>query len=275
MDDEHIAEQTKTRSIGLGWRAAVGAAAIVIVGIFVYPFIQDVLNKPDKPETIIAPETKAVVAAPLATAQADPDSVEARFQLGKAYYEAGQWELAAGAYQKAIELDPAYQAAYVNLFELGNAYYEAGQWQLAADVYHKVIDLDPTYQAAYANLGATYYQQQRFELAITQYEKALELKPADGESAYNLGAIYLQQALSQAGEPDPALLKRAIDQIQKSLEISPELAEPHFSLGVAYMTLNQRTEAIQAFETFLALEATPNSRASQAARQHLQSLQGQ
>jgi tetratricopeptide (TPR) repeat protein len=275
MDDENTVEQTETRGIGLGWRVAVGVVAIVLVGVLGYPFIQDFLNKAADTKAIIAPEVKAVVAAPLATAQADPDSVAAHFELGKAYYEAGQWELAASAYQKVIELDPAYQAAYTNLFELGNAYYEAGQWELAAGVYQKVIELDPAYQAAYANLGATYYQQQRFDLAITQYEKALELKPEDGESAYNLGAIYLQQALSQGEQPDPASLKQAIDQIQKALQISPKLAEPHFSLGVAYMTLNRRTEAIQAFETFLSLDTAPNSRARQAAQQHLQTLQGQ
>ncbi len=237
IDDEINAEPEERKGFGLGWRIVVGIIAIVIIGVLAYPLIRQP-DSNNKVEPAVPAEVQATVSGPEATAQANPESAESQFELGNAYYQARQWDQAITAYQK-------------------------------------VIELDPNFQAAFANLGATYYQQSRFDLAASQYEKALELDSDDGESAYNLGAIYLQQALSQTEKPDLDLLNRAIDQIQKALEISPGLAEPHFSLGVAYMASNQKPEAVQSFETFLSLDTSQNSQARQDAERYLQLLSGQ
>jgi superkiller protein 3 len=158
-------------------------------------------------------------------------------------------------------------------FKLGNTLYETGRLDEAIVAYQKAIELDPTYQAAYANLGVAYYQQQQFDLAAAQYEKALELKPDDGEVTYNLGVLYLQQALSEG--TGSSLLNKAITQLQQAKDMSPHLAEPHFSLGVAYMASGQNQEAIQAFETYLSLASNQDARAKQEAEQYLQRLRGQ
>jgi tetratricopeptide (TPR) repeat protein len=159
-------------------------------------------------------------------------------------------------------------------FDLGNAYVKAGQWQPALVAYQKVIELDPTFQGAYANMGVVYYQLGQLDLAAAQYQKALELNPNDGDVAYNLGALYLQQALS-GGSPQPDLLNQAITQLKHATELKPDLAEPFFALGVAYKTLNQKAEAIESFETFLARYSGQDSRASQEAEQYLQLLRQQ
>jgi len=235
-DDTHEPENSK--SLGLGWRIVIGVIAIVVVGILAYPFIRERINEDSQVLPTDPPQEQAAIAEPKATAQANPDSAEAQF-------------------------------------ELGNAYYQEGQWPLAVDAYQKALELNPNFQAAYANLGATYYQQVQFDLAASQYEKALELNTEDGESAYNLGAIYLQQALSQGEQPDLELLNNAIFQIEKALQITPELVEPHFSLGVAYMASNKRAEAIGELETFLSLDTSPESRARQDAERYLEVLRGQ
>ena len=237
VEEETVTPPEESSGLGLVWRIVVGIVAVVVIGVVAYPFIQEQWGTQSNVSTTVPPEVQSAVAGPLATAQADPSSAEAQF-------------------------------------ELGNAYYQAGQWNLAVETYQKVIGTDPDFQAAYANLGATYYQLLQFKLAASQYEKALELNPKDGESAYNLGAIYLQQALSQ-GQPDVDLLNKAISQIETALEISPDLAEPHFTLGVAYMTLNQKEDAIQAFETYLSLDEDPNSQARQNAQSYLNTLRGQ
>lgn len=237
LDDADVGD-AQTKSLGWGWRVVIGIGAVVIVGFLAYPLIQEQqIDKGDSKATV-PPEVQAVVAGPEATAEANPDSAESQFELGNSYYEAGQWEPAIAAYKKAIAIDP-------------------------------------NYQAAYANLGVTYYQLQQFDLAASQYEKALELNPEDGEVAYNLGALYLQQALSQGEQPNPDLLNQAVAQLQQAMQISPELAEPHFSLGVAYAALNQKAEAIEAFETFLVLDSGQDSRARQEAERYLEILRGQ
>jgi tetratricopeptide (TPR) repeat protein len=236
--DDDTGEPEGSKSLGLGWRIIIGVVAIVIVGILAYPFIQERINDNSQALPTAPVQEQAAIAGSKATVQANPDSAEAQF-------------------------------------ELGNAYYQEGQWPLAVDAYQKAIELNPNFQAAYANLGATYYQQLQFDLAASQYEKALELDADDGESAYNLGAIYLQQALSQGEQPDTELLDKAIFQIEKALQITPELIEPHFSLGVAYMASNRRAEAIAELETFLSLDTNPESQARQDAERYLEFLRGQ
>ena len=229
MDDEYFVEKVETKSLSLGLRLAIAVIAVILISIFAVAFLQRQAG--DDQTELVTDSTEGI-------APSEPESATEQFQLGNTHYEAGRWEQAITAYQKAIELDP-------------------------------------NYQAAYANLGVTYYQQHQFNLAASQYEKALELNPEDGEVAYNLGVLYLQQALSQGGQPNPDLLDQAVSQLQLASEMSPELAEPYFSLGVAYLALNQNAEAIQAFNTFLSLDSGQDSQARQEAERYLQTLQGQ
>jgi tetratricopeptide (TPR) repeat protein len=54
--------------------------------------------------------------------------------------------------------------------------------------------------------------------------------------------------------------------------LNPDLAEPYFSLGVAYNALNQKEQAIEAFETFLARDTGEDPRAGQEAQRYLEAL---
>jgi tetratricopeptide (TPR) repeat protein len=160
-------------------------------------------------------------------------------------------------------------------FELGKTYYKAGQWEQAVAAFKQVLTLDPQHQAAYANLGAAYHRQNQLDQAEAHYQKALDLNPKDGEVVYNLAALYLQKAMPSGGQPDQALVNQALDQLRRAQELSPNAAEPYFGLGVAYMMLNQRDEAIQAFETFVKRDSGQDPQAGQEAQRYLKMLRGQ
>ena len=217
----------------ISWRVVIILIALVLIGVLSYPLLQDQFTATP---AAVQPELSTLT-APEATAQANPDSAEAQFELGNVHVRAGELAQAVAAYKKAIALDP-------------------------------------NYQTAYANLGVVYYQQGQFDLAATQYKKALELDPNDGDVAYNLGALYLQQALSAGEQPDDQLLNQAIAQLERVKTLAPDLAEPYFGLGVAYTVLNRNEEAIQAFETYLARDTGQDPRASQEAERYLQTLRG-
>lgn len=236
VDEQFLAPSPKGNKLGLIWRVVIIVAALAIIAFLAYPLLQKQLKRDSGSNPDLPPAVQTTVAPLIATVQADPDSAEAWFELGKTYYNAGQWEQAVDAFQKVIELDNR--------------------------------------QAAYANLGAVYHRQNKLDLAVSQYEKALELNPDDGEVTYNLAALYLQKA-TQGGQVDRDLMNQAIIQLNRALELSPDAAEPYFGLGVAYMALNQREDAIQAFETFLNRDTGQDPRAGQEAQHYLQMLRGQ
>jgi tetratricopeptide (TPR) repeat protein len=218
---------------GLIWRMVALVVALGVIFSLIYPLWQSSGNRSSMASPLSTPTLPAVSQS---TAQANPNSPEAWFELGKTYYKDNQWDQAVAAFQKVIELNPAHQAAY-------------------------------------ANLGAAYHRLNQFDLATAQYKKALELKPDDGETVYNLAAVYLQQATG-GRQPDPNLLQQAVDQLNRARQLSPDAAEPYFGLGIAYMLLNQRNEAIKSFETFIARDTGHDPRASQEAKRYLQALQG-
>lgn len=168
-----------------------------------------------------------------------------------------------------IEAEDSSQA----LFEMGQDYYQSGRWEDAVAAYRKAVELDPTYQAAYVNLGDAYYQNQQLNLAIEAYQQALELNPDDAEVVYNLGATYLQQALA-TGQPKKTDLDKALTQLERAIEMQPELPHPYYALGAAYQYLGEQELAIQNFEKFLELDDGSDTTATSTAQQNLQQLKG-
>jgi Tfp pilus assembly protein PilF len=63
--------------------------------------------------------------------------------------------------------------------EFGIRVAEQGLWREAVYRWEKAVELDPTYAAAYNNLAIAYEAQGDFAKAKAAYEKALELKPKD------------------------------------------------------------------------------------------------
>ena len=245
MDSDNIFDEPssapKNEGIGLMWKVVIAVAALAVIGFVAVSFLQ---QEPDS--TAITNETPTTVSS------------------------AAQSVTPTGASDGEPELATAEE-----YFQQGNGYVQSGQLQEAVRAYQKAIELDPDYQAVYANLGVVYYQLEQLDLATENYARALELNPNDGEVTYNMGALTLQRALLADNPPDSELLNQAIAQIEKSLELAPDLAEPYFSLGVAYLTLDQREAAIEAFENFLARDSGQDPRASQEAQRYLDTLDSQ
>jgi Tfp pilus assembly protein PilF len=61
--------------------------------------------------------------------------------------------------------------------EFGIKVAQNGLWKEAAYRWEKAVQIDPTYPAAWNNLAIAYEQQGNFEEARKAYEKALQLDP--------------------------------------------------------------------------------------------------
>jgi Tfp pilus assembly protein PilF len=61
--------------------------------------------------------------------------------------------------------------------EFGIKVAQNGLWKEAAYRWQKAVEIDPTYAAAWNNLAVAFEQQGNFEKAREAYEKAVELDP--------------------------------------------------------------------------------------------------
>lgn len=118
--------------------------------------------------------------------------------LGAAYGDNGEFELAIRNLSKAITLDPDYIKAQ---FNMGVVLQKAGLFDEAAIHYLQVTRLKPNYFDAYNNLGTVLYYGGHIDDAIEQFNKAIEINPGHTFIRNNLGIAYLRKGmLSEAAE---------------------------------------------------------------------------
>jgi adenylate cyclase len=152
-------------------------------------------------------------------------------------------------FQRAIDLDPSYAAAYA---ELGLSLIEAvssGWTEFVADYLgraetlgQKALSLDPASTAAYRLLAEVHMSRGHFDLALGQTERALQINPSDAESFASRGGI-----LAWAGRAEEAL-----PWIEGALRLDPANARGAFYLGIAYYFLGRYGEAVEAMDRALA-----------------------
>ena len=94
--------------------------------------------------------------------------------LGNQAQNSGQFALAAGAFEEALEYQPANAIYWYNL---GNAQRDLGQPQLALQSFKKSIQFNPNDADAHNNLGNIQRELGMLDKAILSYETALKLKP--------------------------------------------------------------------------------------------------
>jgi tetratricopeptide (TPR) repeat protein len=174
--------------------------------------------------------------------QADP-AVQ-HYDRGVNLAKAGQYEQAIAEFDKAIELDPNYTAAYANR---GNVYSQIGQHDKAIADCNKAIELDPDDAEVYGNRAAVYSHMGEHDKAIADYNKAIELDPNYAQAYYNRGIAY-----SSLGEYD-----KAIADYTKAIELNPNYAKAYYNRGLAYKAQGREAEAMADFQMVVTFVDAP------------------
>jgi len=113
-------------------------------------------------------------------------TAEGWFQRGLTYdSNVETYPLALQAYQKAVDLDPNFSDAYVNM---GNVYYLQELFVDADRCYRLAIACDPDHAKAYFNLGNTLDELHCTQEAVDCFRKSLERDPTFSDAHYNLAA---------------------------------------------------------------------------------------
>ena len=152
-------------------------------------------------------------------------------------------------FQKAIDLDPNYAAAYA---ELGLSLVEAvaaGWTEFVADdlanaetLAQKAVSLDPTLASAYRLLAEIHLARRHFDLALAENERALEINPSDAENFLERGEFMVW-----AGRASEAL-----PWLEGALRLDRANARAALSLGTVYYFLGRYGDAIEPIDRALA-----------------------
>ena len=138
-----------------------------------------------------------------------PEDENVYFALGNVYYDDASPMEARTNYEKALELNPKFNKARINLAML---YAETADPDTALALLDEAVAIDPTDPKAYNNIGMIYYSKGNVDRAVKAYTKAVEIDPENAESHYNLGLAFAETGL----------LVEAMREWRAVLEIEPE-----------------------------------------------------
>jgi TolB-like protein len=152
-------------------------------------------------------------------------------------------------FQRAIDLDPSYAAAYAALGLSLREAVASGWTEFVADdlgraetLAQKALSLDPASTIAYRLLAEVHLARGRFDLALGQTEHALEINPSDAESFTTRGTT-----LVWAGRAAEAL-----PWLEGALRLDRANARAAYQLGIAYYFRDRYGEAVEAMDRGLA-----------------------
>jgi Flp pilus assembly protein TadD len=183
------------------------------------------------------------------------------FNSGVNFHKQKEFSRAIQAYQKVIELDPAYVEAYNNL---GIIYQLMGDVEKAFWAYRKSTEINPRYEKGYNNLGILLLLKGRYDDALEAFEKALGINPNNIESRINLGVLFKKK-----GE-----WEKAIESYQKALAIDPLHRETHYNIALLYEQLENFELAISHYQQFIQLSSKSNPELALRVQRHLNTLAG-
>ena len=160
-------------------------------------------------------------------------------------------EYAIQLFEKAIELDPRYGAAYAGC---SCAYGQMYQWFSREESYRdraqefsfKALMYDSNLPEAYTAMGLSYFIWGKFEEAAASVRKAIELDPDDFVAHWTLGRIHFS-----TGE-----LEQAIPHFQRVIELQPAFYVAYSDYGQTLLGLGRKAEADDCAQKVL--ELMPN-----------------
>lgn len=138
-----------------------------------------------------------------------PEDENVYFALGNIYYDDASPMEARMNYEKALEINPEFNKARINLAML---YAETADPDTALILLEEAVRVDPDDPKAYSNIGMIYYSKGNNERAVKAYTRAIEIEPGNAEAHYNLGLAFAETGL----------LLEAMREWRFVLEVEPE-----------------------------------------------------
>ncbi len=174
-------------------------------------------------------------------------------KLGQIAHAKGALEQGAAYFEKALDINPKYTEASLNL---AVTYNEQGRYEEANDIFNRAakivrqepVRIDPFILGKLANehskLGDQYADIGMHDAALEQYRKAIDLRPTFVDIITKIGIT-----LREKGATD-----EAIKTLIRAKEMKPEYIPARIHLGVTYYIKGFIDMAIEEWEQVRALD---------------------
>lgn len=182
------------------------------------------------------------VAALAFTAFSQTDAAKEAYNQGLAAQQAKNPEAAIAAYKQAIEADPNFYDAYLNL---GVVYFGMGNLDEAMKSFQAAAEKKPENTEAFMNLGKVQSAAKRYPEAIQAFDGALKNAPAAVDSV----GLYKEIAKVHSKSSNHT---EVIATVEKVHAMNAADNETWYTLGKAYEKLKKTKEAMEAYEKSLA-----------------------
>lgn len=171
---------------------------------------------------------------------------QAYYLKGRVYKETGDTVLAASSYQTAIEVEPDFYDAYI---EVGLLYASAGS-DLAIEYYKTATEIRPGSIEAWYNLAiflqsTGFRDRSRYREALNIYDRISGLSPDNATAPYNKGFIHLEYLQHY----DSAALY-----FTEATELFPGYYQAHYNRGLALESLGKAEKALSAYNNALKIQ---------------------
>ncbi|MGL4599044.1 MAG: tetratricopeptide repeat protein [Bacteroidia bacterium] len=123
------------------------------------------------------------------TLKADIHNAQAYFMKGMVFKAIGDTSKAISSMQTAVEQDPDYYNAYI---QLGIIYASQGN-PIATQYYVNALKVNPSSEEALYNLAKFYQDINDFPAALENYTILTRVNPKNFDAHYNMGVIYIEK----------------------------------------------------------------------------------
>jgi choline-sulfatase len=234
------------------------------------------LNEARERMTAEKPDLDGAIGMLESITREDPSVIDAWTTLGNAYGRKNEFARAVDFYKRALELNPTYDVAVIELaqaykrlnkprealaayevylksdpndggvhYQLGQVYLDLGDLDAAERSFRRALELNSTLAAAQVDLGVIAYKRGDLDTAERTINAALEIKADVRLAHYNLGQI----------AEDRGQVDRALAEYRKELELHKDSYLAHYQLGRLLDRMGQRAVAVQEYRA--AVDANP------------------
>lgn len=170
----------------------------------------------------------------------DPQSAQGYYLKGWIHMEGGDTLLAVSSYRTAVEQDPSFHDAFVQLGQL----HAAVRDPLAVQYYSSALEVRPRSVEAWYGLGMFAQENGNDSLALHCYAQIKDITPSNPLAWYNTGYVLLEL------RDEPLEARPEFDQ---AVRLSPSWPEAYYNRGLTYELTGDLDSALVDYRRSLAI----------------------